>query len=1005
VKKLNLIKNGLIFLLIAVTCIFPTSNPGHAATLFSDDFNDGNANGWTSYDGTWAVESNEYSVVNGASIAKSIPGATSGSSFTLEGDVKIVDGGQASLIFDVSSPGIGNDALKGYAAGIDTNNTVWAGKFNNNWTSLGSAAMTITAGTWYHLKIVVTSGNFKIYVNGTLGLNINDSTYTTGGSIGVRGGFNNHIHFDNILLSDSGSSGGVAIDSCDSATGWSSGNTLSVNTTDKKEGTGSLQAVGSGTDEFSKLFTPINTGVSAANGYLQFWYYVSDVTKFSAANQVELGSGGAPDVYEYNWSLSGLVNGWNFINLKISNATTTGGTPNLNAINWFRIYHFKTASITTKIDDIRMTDSGTATATPTPTPTPTPATTPTPTPTTPPGTFSDNFDDGNYNGWTTYGTWSVQGGQLRGEANSNIFYGNYGDFVFEGDVSVSASEKRSGIVFRATNLGAGDSFKGYFAFLRISSDRVRLELERVNNGRTHLCDEMTLNVVANTLYHMKVACQGSNIWIYINDMTTPAIYEYDTTSASGAIGFKSVETFALFDNALVSNLGTTPRAPLVQDWSWVRGAVFVASNCVNATQTMEQYNSAVIDRELSYAQVYGFNAVQIYLHWMLYDTYGQTFLNNFEDFLQRANKYGIKVIPIFYDDCGNVDPPHLAPYNPPTPGIHNSQMNTCPGNDLRDNHYSEFKARLQSYVQAVVNAHKTDARIMAWETCNEPIKNQPTQTMVADAYSWIKATGTTIPVIATSGGFLGGKYSDFYTFHVYDGYYGADGGSEHLNTECLNRRADGTGQNFSTMMDYFTTRQTGFMIWDLMIGRDNCRFPWGSPLNAPEPTVPFHGFIYPDGHPWSLAEAQKLKGNDLSTAPVFNVEYFTGNFATSKKVTVTPRIDFDLGNESGTGSPDASAGIGIDNFSIRWTGKVLPATTGTYTFYADSDNIARLWIGTTQVINKTDNTRREVSGTITLNGSQLYDLKVEYVHNAGDSSMHVQWSEPSLSKQVLLGRR
>ena len=80
---------------------------------------------------------------------------------------------------------------------------------------------------------------------------------------------------------------------------------------------------------------------------------------------------------------------------------------------------------------------------------------------------------------------------------------------------------------------------------------------------------------------------------------------------------------------------------------------------------------------------------------------------------------------------------------------------------------------------------------MAWETCNEPIKNQPTATMIADAYNWIKATGTTIPVIATSGGFLGGKYSDFYTFHVYDGYYGADGGSEHLNTECLNRRADG----------------------------------------------------------------------------------------------------------------------------------------------------------------------------------------------------------------------
>ena len=116
-------------------------------------------------------------------------------------------------------------------------------------------------------------------------------------------------------------------------------------------------------------------------------------------------------------------------------------------------------------------------------------------------------------------------------------------------------------------------------------------------------------------------------------------------------------------------------------------------------------------------------------------------------------------------------------------------------------------------------------------------------------------------------------------------------------------------------MDYFVARQTGFMIWDLMIGRDNCRFPWGSPLNAPEPTVPFHGFLYPDGHPWSLTEAQKLKGNDLSTAPLFTAEYFTGAFGTSKKVSVTPRIDFDLGNESEP-APRTSAGIAIDNFSI-----------------------------------------------------------------------------------------
>jgi len=122
----------------------------------------------------------------------------------------------------------------------------------------------------------------------------------------------------------------------------------------KKEGSGSLQSVGSGTDEFKKVFTPINSGASAGTGSIQFWYYVSDVTKLGTTNQIEIGSGGGPDVQEYSWNIGALVNGWNLITKPFSSAAITGGTPNLNAINWFRVYHQKTASITTKIDDLRI---------------------------------------------------------------------------------------------------------------------------------------------------------------------------------------------------------------------------------------------------------------------------------------------------------------------------------------------------------------------------------------------------------------------------------------------------------------------------------------------------------------------------------------------------------------------------------------------------------------------------------------------------------------------------
>jgi hypothetical protein len=148
--------------------------------------------------------------------------------------------------------------------------------------------------------------------------------------------------------------GGGYLDHCDATTGWSGSNPVSINTSDKKEGTGSIQSIGSGTDEFKKVFSAFNSGVTVAGGKIDFWYYVSDVTKFSAGDQIEIGSGGGPDVNEYNWSMGTVVNGWNHIVKTFSTAGTTGGTPNLNAINWFRIYHPKTASITTKVDAIQV---------------------------------------------------------------------------------------------------------------------------------------------------------------------------------------------------------------------------------------------------------------------------------------------------------------------------------------------------------------------------------------------------------------------------------------------------------------------------------------------------------------------------------------------------------------------------------------------------------------------------------------------------------------------------
>lgn len=154
-----------------------------------------------------------------------------------------------------------------------------------------------------------------------------------------------------------GQSGGY-FDDCDSKKLWASDGSLKLNKVDNKQGTGCIEYTGASTDEFQKVFTaPYNSGCTLNNAEVQFWYYVSDPSKLKETNQVEIGSSGKADVDEYNWVLKDLSAGWNFIRLNVNTAGKIG-KPDLNAINWFRIYRFKSGEVTTRIDGIQVLDPG-----------------------------------------------------------------------------------------------------------------------------------------------------------------------------------------------------------------------------------------------------------------------------------------------------------------------------------------------------------------------------------------------------------------------------------------------------------------------------------------------------------------------------------------------------------------------------------------------------------------------------------------------------------------------
>ena len=449
--------------------------------------------------------------------------------------------------------------------------------------------------------------------------------------------------------------------------------------------------------------------------------------------------------------------------------------------------------------------------------------------------------------------------------------------------------------------------------------------------------------------------------------------------------------------------------PGARDWTWVQGAVFVPTNCVNEAQQWDEYDPVVNDRELHYASAYGINVVRVYLHYYVYLKKKGALLASIEDFLQRADKYGIKTEFVFFDDCWNQPPKDLLSadyrYPAPIPGVHNSRWLVCPGDDVRA-HYEQHKAGLKAYVQDIVGAHRSDPRVLFWEIYNEPNKSPETVRLERDAMGWIKETGSAIPVTATGGEFSGGPFSDFPSWHEYGGY-AVEGDALTLCTECMNRQ----GQSVPGVVSHFKGR-VGYIMWEFGIGRDNCRFAWAENRDKPrkdETPTPFHGIVYPDGHPWSVGDARALLGaEDFARTHFFRVTYFKDDaFKSLAKVSLTPAVDFALVDEPGAGSPDASAGVPRDNFSVTYEGKVWAPADGIDTLSVATDGRVEILVDGVLALARTSAATREAPGighevkSLGLKGNQLHTILVRYAHTSGPAVLRVTCSGRGFAERLL----
>ncbi|MDP8218370.1 MAG: glycoside hydrolase family 3 C-terminal domain-containing protein [Candidatus Theseobacter exili] len=117
---------------------------------------------------------------------------------------------------------------------------------------------------------------------------------------------------------------------------------------------------------------------------------------------------------------------------------------------------------------------------------------------------------------------------------------------------------------------------------------------------------------------------------------------------------------------------------------------------------------------------------------------------------------------------------------------------------------------------------------------------------------------------------------------------------------------------------------------------------------------------------------------------------------------VDPEIDFNWGQSF------PSPWVEKDNYSVRWTGKLVPPQTGYYDLGLASDDGVRLYLDGKCLINEwRDHGTETHIRRVHLQAGKRYDIKIEYYENEGEALVKLLWSPPDTKQdkvEILAGQ-
>ncbi len=193
--------SGLVLTMIACLLIF-TSTPAMGAVVFSDNFESGNYNSWTTQNGSWSITTDGSRVLRQSSTSAEGRAWSNTSAWTdqsVQARVKVTNFNGSNRALVCARMADGNNY---YAVSIQSNRLELRKKVNGSTTTLASKTMTFAANTWYTIKLQVSGSTLTAFVNGSQQL----TATTTGRTSGVAGliGWKAAVNFDDVVVDNLG---------------------------------------------------------------------------------------------------------------------------------------------------------------------------------------------------------------------------------------------------------------------------------------------------------------------------------------------------------------------------------------------------------------------------------------------------------------------------------------------------------------------------------------------------------------------------------------------------------------------------------------------------------------------------------------------------------------------------------------------------------------------------------------------------------------------------------